>query len=515
MRHLFKRLKAWLQTQRPPPTSVIASEARQSISPSHLVPFDENLLERSRTQWQFGDWASLAALSRDTLQHHPDRAKLALLAAAGHQGLGNAAEARQHTRLAIDWGCSKKLVTQILISGVHNTLGRAAAVSGQENCAIGHFQTAVQLGVSGNDVRLLTQARINTQKKQLEILTANSKASIISSTVVFTKTAIATKHWLRHEKKEYYETTISLDILENLVIGLLSEDINLKSIALDNAGLCVAKNAMESFPSKMSIVNLNAYGKNIKFIHIAGDYIPKKIEDENKFYENKFLELLGRFYKKDGLIIDCGANIGNHTVYFAKILKANVIAFEPEPHNSTCLEINLALNEISNKVQIHRYALGANSGSAVLRMNIEANFGSFSASKKLNPQSIEVVEENLVNVMVKTLDESLLNYVNSRQAVSIIKIDVEGMELEVLQGASKLIEISLPIIAVECFSQRYLIGIESYLSKYSYFPIEVLNSTPTFLFVTPKNPFHLVSLAEHMRTSLLTKAMKHKGFELG
>ncbi len=177
MRHLFNRLKAWLRT--PPhaviasearqsmPHPVIASEARQSTSPSHLVPFDENLLERSRTQWQFGDWASLAKLDRDTLQHHPDRAKLALLAAAGHQGLGNASEARAHTRLAIDWGCSKKLVTQILIAGVHNTLGRAAACTGQEQRALKHFQASMEAGASGSDIRLLTQARVSQQLEQL------------------------------------------------------------------------------------------------------------------------------------------------------------------------------------------------------------------------------------------------------------------------------------------------------------------------------------------------------------
>jgi hypothetical protein len=164
MRHLFNRLKAWLRT---PPPPVIASEARQSISPSHLVPFDENLLERSRTQWQFGDWASLAKLDRDTLQHHPDRAKLALLTAAGHQGLGNAAEARQHTRLAIDWGCSKKLVTQILISGVHNTLGRASAIGNQSYRATKHFESAIAIGSTGGDIKLLAQARINHQASQV------------------------------------------------------------------------------------------------------------------------------------------------------------------------------------------------------------------------------------------------------------------------------------------------------------------------------------------------------------
>ena len=181
MRHLFNRLKAWLRTPQPPPDiasthPVIASEARQSMPPTHdahahLVPYDENLLERSRTQWQFGDWVSLAALDRDTLQHHPDRAKLALLAAAGHQGLGNSAEARQHTRLAIDWGCSKKLVTQILISGVHNTLGRAAAVSGQEQRANKHFQASIEAGAPSSAVKLLVQARAGKQLSQLGLST--------------------------------------------------------------------------------------------------------------------------------------------------------------------------------------------------------------------------------------------------------------------------------------------------------------------------------------------------------
>src|SRR5688572_14264161 len=71
------------------------------------VPYDENLLERARTQWQFGDWESLARLERDALEHHPDRAKLALLAAAGKLQTNNPGAARQLVQLARDWGCGK------------------------------------------------------------------------------------------------------------------------------------------------------------------------------------------------------------------------------------------------------------------------------------------------------------------------------------------------------------------------------------------------------------------------
>ena len=126
---------------------------------SHLVPYDENLLERARTQWQFGDWHSLANLDRDILQHHPERAKLVLLAAAGRLQLGLYAEARQYIRLAQDWGCGKKLIGQVLISGVHNSIAMAAAVGAQEQRAALHFEKAIRIGAPGSDVKLLTQAR--------------------------------------------------------------------------------------------------------------------------------------------------------------------------------------------------------------------------------------------------------------------------------------------------------------------------------------------------------------------
>ena len=60
-----------------------------------------SLLEQANTQWQTGDWHSLAKLQRDSLQHHPDRAQLALLAAAGRLQMGKDAEAKPFIRLAV------------------------------------------------------------------------------------------------------------------------------------------------------------------------------------------------------------------------------------------------------------------------------------------------------------------------------------------------------------------------------------------------------------------------------
>lgn len=130
-------------------------------------PFDKALLNRTRTQWQFGDWSSLTKLKAGEIEHHPERAKLALLAAAGHLQLGQNMEGRQFVRLAQEWGIDTGTCAQILVGGVYNSLARAAAIGNQQHRALQHFENAIKVGASGSDLRLLTQARINEQYHQL------------------------------------------------------------------------------------------------------------------------------------------------------------------------------------------------------------------------------------------------------------------------------------------------------------------------------------------------------------
>lgn len=134
--------------------------AFEEVHKQKLIPYDENLLERARTQWQFGDWAKLARIERNTLQHHPDRAKLALLAAAGRLQTGDTENARSFIQLAKDWGCSRRLISQILVAGVHNSLGRAVALTNNQGSAIQHFEKALEIGMLGGDSKLLSKARM-------------------------------------------------------------------------------------------------------------------------------------------------------------------------------------------------------------------------------------------------------------------------------------------------------------------------------------------------------------------
>lgn len=160
----------------------------EPYSEQDVVPYDENLLERSRINWRFGDWQSLSQLKFETLQHHPDRAKLVLLGAAGRLQMGLDAEAKQYLRIAKDWGISKKILSEILIAGVHNSLGRAALIDDRKISADYHFELAVCSSGSTSDIKNFINARKNTQQSEIKQKGAinplennNTNESIISN----------------------------------------------------------------------------------------------------------------------------------------------------------------------------------------------------------------------------------------------------------------------------------------------------------------------------------------------
>jgi tetratricopeptide (TPR) repeat protein len=187
-------------------TSSVAESSLILKSPDEqLNTYDETLLERARTQWQFGDWESLAKLDRETLQHHPDRAKLALLAAAGRLQSDKNEEARQYIRLAQDWGISKKLVSQILIAGVHNSLGRAHAVQGNERSAMYHFESSIRVGQPSSAADLLVTSRARTQLEQAHVplMTARlglpvNRASLSFAHTMSRDSVHRNAHWQSH-----------------------------------------------------------------------------------------------------------------------------------------------------------------------------------------------------------------------------------------------------------------------------------------------------------------------------
>ncbi|CDF83005.1 hypothetical protein PKB_1647 [Pseudomonas knackmussii B13] len=138
---------------------------------------------------------------------------------------------------------------------------------------------------------------------------------------------------------------------------------------------------------------------------------------------------------KQARILDVGSNIGNHALFFACIGEAAEIhCFEPAEHIAEQLEVNFRINEIEpSRYGIHRLGIGASSGRASLDRIDTSNLGATSLKNDEHGQ-----------IEVETLDRLFPD-----ADIDLLKIDVEGMELEVLAGAQALIQRARPLLLIE------------------------------------------------------------------
>ena len=143
---------------------------------------------------------------------------------------------------------------------------------------------------------------------------------------------------------------------------------------------------------------------------------------------------LQRLCGPEDIVIDAGANFGSLTLPLAQSA-GKVYAFEPQFIVRKILEANIRLNDISN-VEVYGYALGSSPGTVnipVLNLNSPGNFGRFGVENWGSGRETIVVP----------LDDV------TDQKISLIKLDVEGMELEALKGGSRMISEHQPLLFVE------------------------------------------------------------------
>lgn len=118
---------------------------------------DKDLYEHARSQWRAAEWESLIRLDIIKIEMHPVKAKLALVVASAWLQQGDNVAAKSFLHRALEWGCDKRLAAQILAAGVHNTLGRAAAIAGDQARMEQHFRRA--LGGGGSQIEHASLAR--------------------------------------------------------------------------------------------------------------------------------------------------------------------------------------------------------------------------------------------------------------------------------------------------------------------------------------------------------------------
>jgi|SoiMethySBSTD1v2_1073268.scaffolds.fasta_scaffold115311_2 FkbM family methyltransferase len=128
------------------------------------------------------------------------------------------------------------------------------------------------------------------------------------------------------------------------------------------------------------------------------------------------------------LFFDVGANVGSYTVLAAGAAQASCVAFEPVPASFQYLLDNVVLNELQDRVSANRIAIGAAPGS----LSFTSEWGV--ANHALAEGEIST---NAVRVPVQPLDDF---WPIPAPGFVVLKIDVEGLEGEVIKGASRTLQ---------------------------------------------------------------------------
>ncbi|EAJ5683953.1 FkbM family methyltransferase [Campylobacter coli] len=242
---------------------------------------------------------------------------------------------------------------------------------------------------------------------------------------------------------------------------------------------------------KCDQVNYKIYlpGKDI-------DYIQKKIYNELIPYEYEMLQdILGKA-KNNTIIVDIGSNIGNHSLYLAAH-GFDVYAFEANQELCNILKISIELNGFK-KLKLHEFGLSDKKEMAILDNLNPENLGA---------QSLKI--KDFGNIVLYPLDD-----IKFEKDVSVLKIDVEGMETKVLNGAINTIKKYRPILYIEAINNIEFRKVNVILEKLGYVYWDTFNATPTHLYypreqLDDKDILSNISYHNTLETYRITQSLKY------
>ena len=162
-----------------------------------------------------------------------------------------------------------------------------------------------------------------------------------------------------------------------------------------------------------------------------------------QFFEASSLGRLKRLIEPGARIVDVGANVGNHVVWYAQHLApAAVLPVEPNPAAIAILEQNIEANGLGPVVDRRGIGCGAGRKAGRFRAVTEDND---------NLGATRLISDPEGELAVVALDDLI-----GTERVDLLKIDAEGMELDVLAGAAGLISRDRPVIWIETLRQNLL-----------------------------------------------------------
>lgn len=185
------------------------------------------------------------------------------------------------------------------------------------------------------------------------------------------------------------------------------------------------------------ISNVVAVNKSLSILLAAGTSVD---------YESVLEVMYRRFLNEGDTVLDIGAHSGRHLSVFIELVKdVYVHAFEPLPVMTK--ELEEKYGDLKNVI-IHNEALTTYVGEATFKFakNVPSESG-------LKERMYNIDDAGVVDITVKT--NMLDNYINNFDRVDYIKIDIEGGEIDCLNGGQDFIKKFNPIISVEYGYQSY------------------------------------------------------------
>lgn len=178
-------------------------------------------------------------------------------------------------------------------------------------------------------------------------------------------------------------------------------------------------------------------------------------------FEQAEIDVARSFARSATTVIDVGANVGIFTVPLALAVGTDgrVIAVEPSPDNVAQLEHNIRLNDLAN-VDVHAIALAAEPGEVALQLGADPAFHSTATVVRSRDAAVATL------VRAETLDHIWRDA--GSPDVSFLKIDTEGAELEVLNGARELLTACRTPILLEAKDSERLRALDELLLRLGY-----------------------------------------------
>lgn len=168
-------------------------------------------------------------------------------------------------------------------------------------------------------------------------------------------------------------------------------------------------------------------------------------------YEKGVLTLMEQLLRKGDTFVDFGANIGLMSLHASLLVgsEGNVYAFEANPDTAHILEKNIELNEMSNIETIQK-AVGHENGSGRVYLRKQDDRG---GATLVNPETGSDHDSEHYDVDIIRPDSYFSSELGSQ--ISLVKMDIEGYELDALNGFGKQLSgPDAPALIIECSKQR-------------------------------------------------------------